>query len=351
MTSRPTLRSFLEVTRPSSAVGHLKLALGRGLVRASRRVTEPASTERRQPPDGSPAWSDSFYFMGGGPTLAWWARLGFRPHLTETWLCVWTPETGLLDLRTESAEASPALSAGGLSLECLEPLKAWRLRFDGVLHDANGAPRKVQLDGRFTAQGPLYDFDAHSPAVSVARSLAAEPWSRDFFRELSALHQTHVEQVGETALTLSIDGVEQRATVRGVRDHSFGLRRWTDLRGHCWITCALDDGTAINVTAVRMPRLTHVLRGYVLKNGRCVPVVDAPTLDALWAWGRPPTDYSLSIVTEEGERLELRVRRDAERQYRLGDDGALAFHEGIAHFTVGSATGRGISEFSFPLHP
>jgi len=343
--------SFTAATRPRSPGAALKGLLARGLVRAGRRpsIASPR-LDGRQPTGESPDWSDSFYFTGSSRApdapLAFFARLGFRPSRTEAWLGVWTPQTGLLELNAADAPATSGLSACGLSLECLTPGQRWQVTFDGALRAPSGEMHPVQLSARFEGAGALYDFEHGTPPALVARTLSMEPWSRAFFEELQAMHQAHVEQPGRYEVALALGGAERRATLYGVRDHSFGPRRWRDFRGHAWLSASLDDGSAFNVTLVRLPKLRHVLRGYLFRDGRFSPVTDAPTLEVLWQHGAPPERYPLWFVAG-GRRHELEVRLDASHRYLLAD-GALAFHEGFASFTLGSVSGRGISEFSLP---
>ena len=342
--------SIGDATRPRSTRGRLKRLLATALLGRRREALPPAGQlERRQVPDGRADWSDSFYFMGASapdaPPVYTFLRLGFRAHLTECWLHLWTEQTGGLDLGFEEAPASAGLAAGGLSLACETPGQAWRLAYDGPLTDARGRTHAAVLRGRFQSSAPLHDFDAGTPPVVIGRALAGEPWSRDFFTALQAMHQVHYEQLGTLSLTLTLDGVTSELRLRSVRDHSYGPRRWDDLRGHCWLTGAMDDGSTWNLTLVNLPHLRHVLRGYRHDGARSIPVVDGPTLEALFAHGRPPEAYPLWFRTADGVRHELEVRRVADRRFHLGN---LEFHEGMADFTCGTARGRGISEFSFP---
>lgn len=347
----PAEPSFTSVTRASSPSRLAKRVLAHAMLRASRHeAMTPAALEQRQPRPDNAAFNDSFYFMGMAPPgdepFAFFARLGFRAERTETWFTIWTPETGLVDVGAQDVAPVPALEAAGLRFTCTEPGQRWALDFDGALSPiAGGDALPASFHADWTGAGPLYDYDEHTPKDLVARSLSHESWSRAFFEELQAMQQRHYEQVGRYDATLRLGGRERKLVLRGVRDHSFGPRRWEQIQGHCWLTAVLDDGTAFNLTLARMPRLHHVLRGYVMKDGRIDPVVDGPTLDVLAGRGRPPSEYRLWFTTASGRRFEGDVRLDGARHYRLG--GALDFYEGIAMFDLGFSRGRGISEFSY----
>lgn len=342
--------SISSKTAPAGLAGRVKRLLASAMVSIPRGPRlDAAALDKRQQPDGRTDFSDSFYWMGAGAPDApmhLFLRLAFRAHTTETWLHLWTPETGALDLGSDEAAPSSTMAAAGLTATCETPGERWRLSYRGDVKAASGATHALELDARFVARSPLYDFERETPPVVVARALAGEPWSRGFFRELSAMHQVHYEQLGELSVTWRLDGAERTAVLRSVRDHSFGARRWGDLRGHCWLTGAMDDGSVFNVTLVDLPRLRNVLRGYRFDGARFVPVVDAPTLSSLFAHGRPPAQYPLWFITADGKRHEVEVSRVTNRCYRLG--GAIDFHEGCAEFTSPTSRGRGISEFSFP---
>lgn len=53
----------------------------------------------------------------------------------------------------------------------------------------------------------FFDFDVDISEKPIARSMAEEPWSIAYFRELKQTHQSHYEQWGTMKGHIAIDGV------------------------------------------------------------------------------------------------------------------------------------------------
>ena len=51
-------------------------------------------------------------------------------------------------------------------------------------------------------------------AWTVARAMAREPWSREYFDRLKAAHQNHYEQFGDVRGVIEVDGEEYQLDVQ-----------------------------------------------------------------------------------------------------------------------------------------
>lgn len=98
---------------------------------------------------------------------------------------------------------------------------------------------KVKFEAEFTSDLPHFTVDTDSDRKALARALAKETWTKEFFEILERLfwidvqneknyridfssHQTHYEQMGMIKGRLTIDGKTEEIDMMGFRDHSFG---------------------------------------------------------------------------------------------------------------------------------
>ncbi|MCR9276992.1 MAG: hypothetical protein NXH85_03380 [Pseudomonadaceae bacterium] len=173
-----------------------------------------------------PAWSESYYFNFVDPTtkLAMFTRMGFRPG--SGWAdglhAVYLPGKrlaftyGRRDIQTDLSAYDGDLQAGDLSIECVEPHKQWRVRYDGPAQDiADGeillARRKERPEGWYAPSQLTMDltFDCLTEPHYAASG------ERGHFEQSGRVHGSI--RLGDE--TWSVDGY-------GVRDKSWGPRDW-----------------------------------------------------------------------------------------------------------------------------
>ena len=122
------------------------------------------------------------------------------------------PETAMV--QTEE-EAGQGWSGGGVSLVPEQPMRRWRLSFEGRMRNERaGSEHSVKISGTYTSQLPYFDFDSEMEAWTVARAMAREPWSRAYFARLKAAHQNHYEQFGDVRGVIEVDGEEHQLDVQ-----------------------------------------------------------------------------------------------------------------------------------------
>ncbi|CAG0888204.1 unnamed protein product [Cyprideis torosa] len=80
----------------------------------------------------------------------------------------------------------------------------------------------VQLNATFTSELPPFDFDTDMNHGAIARAMAKEPWSQEYFQTLEKAHQTHYEQFGYLRGTVDVDGERHVLALNCIRDHSYG---------------------------------------------------------------------------------------------------------------------------------
>lgn len=94
------------------------------------------------------------------------------------------PRTDLLQANDEEGFA-----ADGIIIECMKPMRKWKIRFEGQLkaHDDHSKIYDVQLHLEFTSELPFFNFDTDPDPFSMASAMAVEKWSRNYFETLKAL--------------------------------------------------------------------------------------------------------------------------------------------------------------------
>ena len=308
-----------------------------------RTPLDPSRLERRQAPDGSPCFNDSFYFGGRddqGTSAVF--RLGFRPGApTERWCDLVLPGKGRLAAAGPIEPDTGDIRCGGLQLQCEEPARTWLIRWSGPMQAA-GQLLLVDADLRFSADAPVVDFARDGDTRSLAGYLARERWSGEWLRKLRDLRQVHYEQGGTLEGPVSVDGAVHAVRLAAVRDHSFGSRDWRAMRRHRWLMALLEDGSHVNLSLVEYTFLPYMHSGYRVEHGQVAPVTRAPRFEDLPPDNSPGTSFTASFGVGTGETLALECRVEDVLEYSMG--GQYRFFEGLAAFRLGGRRGVGICE-------
>jgi hypothetical protein len=300
------------------------------------RIT--AEHESWQPPGREEQWSDSFYFGGGdGQGLAFYARVGRRPNedVTEGALGVWLPGQGFL-LSFARTPTGAAVAAGPLAFECLQPLVAWEIRFEG--------------EGRLFARAEhlATDRDAYRK-VPVAVALRFAAWSDPLSFEsglAEGVATGHYEQPGSLAGTLTVDGRRHPLAGRGMRDHSWGVRDWQQVPYWRWFGMVADPDNFIVLNNVGLRDGGETAGGFMMRDGEIAAIASCetdseldPQLGAQLSFTARATDAAGRETTLTGRALEvapLRQRRDG----RL-----TQVNEALTDYEWEGRRGTGISEY------
>ena len=76
----------------------------------------------------------------------------------------------------------------GIHLEPVIPMKRWRVRYEGeMMMRSEGSIttlHRVKLDAVYTSDLDYFDFDSDMEPWAVARAMAREPWTREYFQRL-----------------------------------------------------------------------------------------------------------------------------------------------------------------------
>ncbi|KAL8583173.1 hypothetical protein ACOMHN_046557 [Nucella lapillus] len=299
-----------------------------------------------------------------GPNIS--LRVGRRQggRRAEIWMVLHIPGVGCLEhpvhpdtLITNTHPSS--FAAGGLQFDVVRPMKTWRVRFSGPLRvgPCNSLQNKPEtfLDVSFSFQwdafAPHFNYDSDLDASLLGDAVARETWTKDYFHKLQSLHQTHYEQWGELKGTLSIEGhPTQHLRLKSIRDHSFGVRRWTDFHRYIYCFLYIESGITLQVGAVSQPgMLSHLRTGCLTyATGEVVPV-SAVSLN-LWEVGEqeghPPAQWAFTFVADAVlYEVEVRTKTDAVLYHE--DDRGGVVHEVFCDVTLNGREGWGLSEFFY----
>lgn len=202
------------------------------------------------PDPGRERWRESYYFqfvdfkhgLGGyhGP--------GYRPVKGYTGVLhvLWGLGRPTL-VATEKGKytAHDAVHpVGGFQWEILEPLKKWRIRFNGQLNDGGTDPALPVEAVVAVADGPGRKVDV-SYDIIFERDKPAYLYDEN--PEWDGLFDGHIDEVGTVKGTLQLDGETFEIDGRGSKDHSWGVRDWGKPKGWRWIDMLFEDGPELTV--------------------------------------------------------------------------------------------------------
>lgn len=202
----------------------------------------------------SPLINNSYYFSAHENNFSIFCRLGIRSNEVETWLVILINEDRY-ELKQElfsSIESSP------LKVYLDDKKNEWNISFNGTLVKNNKEEVKVGFISTFHQESKYLDFSKDMPSIRMAKAIAQEKWSKEFFSNLENISsQTHYEQVGTLAGLVNIEGKDHYfAKVPCVRDHSFGKRDWDYMNNHLWLMAVSSELKQFNYSLVSYPVVT-----------------------------------------------------------------------------------------------
>jgi hypothetical protein len=225
----------------------------------------PFLEQKHTDPD-DPLYNDSSFFYGGDETgNAFIARMAFRgkKRKPEVWFDFYLKDYGYVGLKGIPGEEGVGFQFGELYWKPLEIGRKWEIGYKGPLSGRNGVEMDAGVHMVFTGMHPVYDFVASSDRSANADAIAGEKWSKEFFKKLKELSQTHYEQTGKLTGTVKLDDKIIDLDMKGLRDHSFGPRSWEQWDRHYWMSGINDDGWSWTVTTIRYHFINRLTAGFV----------------------------------------------------------------------------------------
>uniref|UniRef100_A0A8C8RGP4 Pyruvate phosphate dikinase AMP/ATP-binding domain-containing protein n=1 Tax=Pelusios castaneus TaxID=367368 RepID=A0A8C8RGP4_9SAUR len=315
---------------------------------------------------------DSVYFTGFTETDKTFVitRLARRPNgLCEMWLFLQVDGIGEFEHPVHpdmmvSDESEKCWRAGGLTIECLEPHRRWKIKFNGLLrrgpyrhqwNEEEGELVHVKFSFHWTSFSDVFDFHLDSHPNVFAHAFALEKWSAEFFQRVKkdGAQHSRYEQWGQSIGEIEIEGHEKRELfMRGVRSHSYGIRNWAEIYRYVMILMHCEDGTSAHLTIICIPATTtHLAVGYVLfPNGKKAGIDWSSASLAEMADDGIIRDLYRVSFTAGGKFFDVRAMLDKHARPVVynGLTGTGVFHECIADFRLNlTVRGWGLVEFYY----
>ncbi len=309
-----------------------------------------------------PAWSESFYFNFVDPDsqLGMFTRMGFRPgsgwadalHVVylEGKRVAFT--YGRRDIKAPLSRYNGDLSAGNLTLTCVDPHAKWQISYDGPAQDIADAEillqrSKLRPDGWFTPAHlkMTLDFDCITAPHYAAQGAHG-----------------HFEQSGRVTGTIALDDKSWSVQGYGVRDKSWGPRDWGAGQASSskdaqpaqdtgpapfvnWFSMNFGADAALGGSCFR--RVDGVMRGegWLQRDGKSMALQDVVIETRYKPDSIVHTDVVLNGKTEHGEdiHIEGQVLNVCPTKIAM-PNGATFVNEGLAAFQWGDKQGYGIAE-------
>ncbi|XP_030313588.1 uncharacterized protein LOC103535304 [Calypte anna] len=332
----------------------------------------PAEPRRPRPLRPDPHALDSVYFTGFAETNKTFvvARLAKRPNGTcEMWLFLRVDGEGDFEHPQHpnmmvSDDSEEIWSAGGLTIEYLEPQASWKISFNGLLRkgpyrqqwsEEEGELVPVKFSLHWKNFTEVFNFNTDSHPSTSAPAFAQEPWTIKFFQRVKKQREQHFrhEQWGQAVGEIEIEnGEKTKLSLKGIRSHSYGVRNWSEIHRYVMILAHFEDGTAAHLTVLSMPATTTNLTvGYVFfPDGRKSGIEwSNASLAEIADDGIIRDEYGVSF-TAGGKNFDVSARLDKQACPVVynGLTGSGVFHECIADFQLNGLTpGWGLVEFYY----
>jgi hypothetical protein len=293
--------------------------------------------------------NDSSFFYGGDKEgNAFICRMAFRGpgRKHEYWFDLFLKGQGFFGIREDPGPDGEGHQMGNLKWEPVEIGKKWRITYNGKLSDEHGNSHESKVDLTFTGEHPIYNFADSSDRNLIAKAIASEKWTKEFFFKLKELSQTHIEQTGNINGTIILDGKENIVSFRAMKDHTFGSRTWLTWDRHYWISGLADNGYQWTVTTIRYDFLGRLTAGFVIDpKGKVDAITDCTNLEEVSKDKLLPDHGIISLKMRSGKSHKMEFFRNGHFPYLMDD--SYSMYEGIGSYKFDGSDGLGMIEFGF----
>ncbi|KAJ3642305.1 hypothetical protein Zmor_025104 [Zophobas morio] len=322
-----------------------------------------ADLERPQKLSSQPKAIDAVYFNGASKTgdylVVGTARR--KNQLVDGFLYLLIKDSGLGLLETPKLPGTALhqpqdlekYEAEGIALTPEAPMKKWKILYDGKMkrHKNRNEIVNVKIEAEWNAVSPHFNFDSDMDAWAMAKSMSYEKFSREYFENLKANHQTHYEQHGDVTGVVTINGKKYNVDINAVRDHSFGLQReWRNFHRYGLHFFAAENGDRFNVGKICLPiSFSRLTIGYVYsaKDKKMYPVKWCDLeLYQHGEDGNPPLNYSFSF-SAGGKIYRIQVNVLYSPHFYISKDWESKVVERLCTFEVNGLKGWGAAEWQY----
>ncbi|RZB94432.1 uncharacterized protein BDFB_004454, partial [Asbolus verrucosus] len=223
-------------------------------------------------------------------------------------------------------EENEEYAAEGIKLTPIEAMKKWRISYEGKMKRYHQRTElvDVKIDAEWSSDLPYFNFDTDMDSCAMAKSMAYEKFSKEYFDNLKRNHQTHYEQHGDVKGTATINGKNYDICINAVRDHSFGLQReWRNF--HSLTIGYVYSAEDKKIYAVKSCDLQLYQHGED---------------------GNPPKDYAFTF--EAGKKLyTIQVNVLHSPHFYISKDWESKIVERLCTFSVNGVKGWGAAEWQY----
>ncbi len=327
----------------------LKLMIARTLAGRRGRLKDTGFLEQRHTDPRRKDFNDSIYFAGlSEDGFSMVTRLSFRTGRTpENWLKLDIPGDGVWGFENRALESGTGFRQGKLAYTCIEPGHRWSIEYDGPVFNGD-REAGVTLDLEWVGDVPIADFEltGTNPEM-VAHLLAARPWTVDFFRNLNDIRTFHYEQAGRIRGSITWRGQQQTVDLTGVRDHSFGIRRWEQWSRHAWMVGRLEDGRFFNVSAIDYRFIDDLRAAFLWDGNQYITLTVTPSTREFNL--REPLPHNLNFFVQMPDNRISEVSVDMLKFFPFVMDGIYRIRQAKALFTWDGIKGIGIAEMGMHM--
>ncbi|XP_026725037.1 uncharacterized protein LOC113491987 [Trichoplusia ni] len=323
--------------------------------------TQDVALESKYNLNGNPQAIDAVYFNGVNPNgdavICGLARrltnvdsfLYLKINREELLLSPVLPDTYQIQNKDEEGE----YKINGLEIVNFIPMRTWKVTYNGDMKPRNNTEKslKVKVDLIWSAVFAPFNYDNQMSPKGLARDMAREKWSREHFKLLEKLHQTHYEQMGVLDGTVTIDGKETPISIPAVRDHSFGpFRDWRTFHRYVYHFIFLENGDRMAIGTVCQPAiLSHLTIGYLCRQSdQAVLSVESSDFQ-LYQHGEHqvlPRDYAFSFKAG-CQSYTVRLQVNDEDTFYIGKSREAKFYERWCSVDVNGIKGKACVEWHY----
>ncbi len=237
---------------------------------------------------------------------------------------------------------------GDLKWICTEPGKTWKLEYKGLISNGD-QEENVKIDLTWKAISPIVNFDKIGTNPSrVGKQIAKEKWNTTYFKKLHEIKQVHYEQGGMIAGTIEWKGEKHSVDLKGIRDHSWGVRNWEDWDRHFWLLGILDDGSFFNISQISYSFVKNLIASFIFNGEKFTTIKEVSIFEDIDIKNLLPDELKFTVkkdmkspaISVEIKMLEL---------FPFIMDDIYYIREAKAEFTFDGKKGIGVAELGVNL--
>ncbi|KAJ9582267.1 hypothetical protein L9F63_003396 [Diploptera punctata] len=242
--------------------------------------------------------------------------------------------------------------AEGLSLKPLSAMKKWKISYKGKMRLQSDPTQvfDVNIEADWFSDLPFFNYDTDLHPSTVARAIAKETWTQEYFNSLKEAHQTHYEQMGVLTANIQINADIFSVKMPSFRDHSYGNRRdWDLMHRYAFFMMFLEDGTKATVGVICQPcTCSRLEAGYVYTpSGKVYPLEWCDfELHRHGENGTPPIDHSFNFKAGPST-YHVQVNVEYQSVHYVGWKWEARMVERFVKYIVNGIPGQGVSEFHY----